>query len=79
MLSSAALCGLVLPLVEGRERGLAVVVDRLVADHASLCRALFRRYEVRLAKAGGDPLVPMEIFNRPACSEGSAPSRRFTP
>jgi EmrB/QacA subfamily drug resistance transporter len=61
VLSSVALMVFVLPLVEGRERGWPWWSIVLLLTTPVFVE-LFRRYEVRLAKAGGDPLVPMEIF-----------------
>ncbi|MEI9988003.1 MAG: MFS transporter [Aliidongia sp.] len=68
-LSSLALTTLVLPLVEGRERGwpLWSIVMPLTTP---LFVELFRRYEIRLAKAGGDPLVAIEIFRSPGLLRG---------
>ena len=59
-LSALALTAFVLPLIEGRERGwpwwsIAMLVT------TPIWVELFRRYELRLARAGGDPLVAIEI------------------
>jgi MFS family permease len=61
VLSSATLASFVVPLVEGRERGwpwwsiAMLLASPVFAD-------LFRRYEGRLARNGGDPLVAFEVF-----------------
>ncbi|HWK43920.1 MAG TPA: MFS transporter [Stellaceae bacterium] len=69
VLSAAALTVLVLPLVEGRERGWPwwSIVMLLTTP---LFVELFRRYEIRLAKAGGDPLVAIEVFQSPGLLRG---------
>ncbi len=69
VLSSAALTAFVLPLVEGRERGwpLWSIVVLLTTPIFVEC---FRRYEIRLAKAGGDPLIAIEIFEQPGLMRG---------
>jgi len=60
-LSAAALGALVVPLIEGRERGwpwwaiLMLLSSPLFAEG-------FRRYEIRLARLGGEPLVAMDAF-----------------
>jgi EmrB/QacA subfamily drug resistance transporter len=69
VLSSAALMVFVLPLVEGRERGWPWWSIVLLLTTPVFVE-LFRRYEIRLAKAGGDPLVPMEIFQSPGLLRG---------
>jgi EmrB/QacA subfamily drug resistance transporter len=61
VLSCAALTTLVLPLVEGRERGWPWWSIVMLLTTPFFVEA-FRRYEIRLAKAGGDPLVAIEIF-----------------
>ncbi|GLS24090.1 MFS transporter [Labrys miyagiensis] len=69
VLSSLALSSLVLPLVEGRERGWpawSIVMLAMTPVFAEL----FRRYEVRLARAGGDPLIDMEVFRLPGLLRG---------
>jgi EmrB/QacA subfamily drug resistance transporter len=68
-LSAIALTVFVLPLIEGRERGwpwwsIAMLVTTPVFVE------LFRRYEIRLAKAGGDPLVAIEVFQSPGLLRG---------
>jgi EmrB/QacA subfamily drug resistance transporter len=69
LLSSLTLSSLVVPLVEGRERGwpLWSIVMLLMTP---IFGELFRRYEIRLAKAGGDPLMDMEIFRLPGLLRG---------
>jgi EmrB/QacA subfamily drug resistance transporter len=61
VLSCAALTALVLPLVEGRERGWPWWSIVMLLTTPFFVEA-FRRYEIRVAKAGGDPLVAIEIF-----------------
>jgi EmrB/QacA subfamily drug resistance transporter len=61
ILSSAALTVFVLPLVEGREQGWPWWSIALLLTTPLLVE-LFRRYEIRLAKAGGDPLIAIEVF-----------------
>lgn len=69
VLSSLALSSLVLPLVEGRERGWpAWSIVMLLATPVFV--ELFRRYELRLARAGGDPLIDLEIFRLPGLTRG---------
>lgn len=69
VLSCAALTFLVLPLVEGREHGwplwsiAMLVVMPVFVD-------MFRRYELRLARLGGDPLVTMAFFRSPGMMRG---------
>jgi MFS family permease len=60
-LSAAALSALVVPLIEGRERGWPWWTLVMLLAAPFLVEA-FRRYEIRLARAGGDPLVHMEVF-----------------
>jgi MFS family permease len=69
VLSCAALTAFVLPLVEGRERGwpLWSIVMLLTTP---IFVELFRRYEIRLAKAGGDPLIALEIFQQRGLMRG---------
>jgi MFS family permease len=69
ILSAIALTMFVLPLIEGRERGwpwwsIAMLVTTPIFVE------LFRRYEIRLAKAGGDPLVAIEVFQTPGLLRG---------
>jgi EmrB/QacA subfamily drug resistance transporter len=69
VLSCVALLVFVLPLVEGREQGwpwwsIAMLVT------TPFFVELFRRYEIRLAKAGGDPLVTIEVFQSPGLLRG---------
>jgi EmrB/QacA subfamily drug resistance transporter len=71
VLSAVALTALVLPLIEGRERGWPWwTIALLVA--APLVVERFRAYEIRLAKARGDPLVAIEIFQAPGLLRGLA-------
>lgn len=69
VLSCAALTAFVLPLVEGRERGwpLWSIVMLLTTP---IFVEWFRRYEIRLAKAGGDPLIAHEIFQQRGLMRG---------
>lgn len=69
VLSSLTLSSLVLPLVEGREQGWPVWSIVMLAT-TPVFAELFRRYEIRLAKAGGDPLIDMEIFRLPGLLRG---------
>ena len=71
VLSAAALSALVLPLIEGRELGwprwsIAILMTAPVFAEA------FRRYEIRLERRGGEPLVAMEIFKSPGVLRGLA-------
>jgi EmrB/QacA subfamily drug resistance transporter len=69
ILSATALTMFVLPLIEGRERGWPWwSIAMLVATPIFV--ELFRRYEIRLAKAGGDPLVAIEVFQTPGLLRG---------
>ncbi len=69
LLSAAALGSLILPLIEGREQGWPWwTLVLLVA--APILIASFRQYELSLAEAGGEPLVPMEIFREPGLLRG---------
>ncbi|MBV8654078.1 MAG: MFS transporter, partial [Alphaproteobacteria bacterium] len=68
-LSSLALAALVLPLVEGRELGWPWWSIALLLTAPFLVE-LFRRYETRLAKAGGEPLVAMDVFETPGLLRG---------
>ncbi len=69
LLSAAALACFVLPLIEGRARGWPWWTLAMLAVSPMLALA-FRRHEVRLARAGGDPLVAVEIFRRPGMLRG---------
>ncbi len=69
VLSSLALTALVLPLVEGRERGWPWWSIAMLLT-TPLFVELFRRYEIRLAKSGGEPLVAIEIFQSPGLLRG---------
>ena len=68
-LSALALTALVLPLIEGRERGWPAWSIALLVT-TPIWVELFRRYELRLAKAGGDPLVAIEVFQSPGLLRG---------
>jgi MFS family permease len=61
VLSSLALSSFVVPLVEGRERGWPLWSILMLLTTPFFVEA-FRRYEIRLAKAGGDPLIAIEVF-----------------
>jgi len=69
VLSAATLTALVLPLIEGRERGwplwsiLMLLCTPLLAE-------TFRRYEIGLAGRGGEPLVAMDTFRTPGLLRG---------
>ncbi len=68
-LSAAALTALVLPLIEGRERGWPWwSIAMLLA--APLLAEAFRRYEIRVAARGGEPLVDMTAFRSPGVKRG---------
>lgn len=69
ILSAAALTALVLPLIEGRERGWPAWTIALLIAAPFLAEA-FRRYEIRLARAGGEPLVAMAAFRAPGLLRG---------
>jgi EmrB/QacA subfamily drug resistance transporter len=69
LLSAAALTALVLPLIEGRERGWPWWSIALLLTTPLFAEA-FRRYEIRLAKAGGEPLVAIEVFASPGLLRG---------
>ncbi|MFF1905963.1 MFS transporter [Kitasatospora sp. NPDC058218] len=66
--SSAALL-LVLPLVQGRELGWPAWTFVSMAAGIGLF-AVFGRYELRVARAGGDPLVVPGLFRKRAFSAG---------
>src|ERR1700753_1232258 len=69
VLSCAALTAFVLPLVEGRERGWplwSIVMLLTTPIFVEWCR----RYEIRLAKVGGDPLIALEIFQQRGLMRG---------
>jgi EmrB/QacA subfamily drug resistance transporter len=69
ILSAMALTAFVLPLIEGREQGwpwwsiVMLVTAPIFAEG-------FRRYEIGLAKMGGEPLVPIEVFQSPGLLRG---------
>jgi MFS family permease len=59
----------VVPLVEGRELGWPWWSIALLLTTPFLVE-LFRRYEMRLAQAGGEPLVAMDVFEMPGLLRG---------
>ncbi|MCX4690034.1 MFS transporter [Kitasatospora purpeofusca] len=67
--SSAALLLLVLPLVQGRELGWPTWTFVSMAAGIGLF-SVFGRYEMRVARAGGDPLVVPGLFRKRAFSAG---------
>jgi EmrB/QacA subfamily drug resistance transporter len=69
VLSAATLTALVLPLIEGRERGWPWWSIAMLASTPLFAEA-FRRYEIGLAKAGGEPLVAIETFRSPGLLRG---------
>jgi MFS family permease len=69
VLSAATLTALVLPLIEGRERGWPWWSIVLLLTTPLFAEA-FRRYEIRLAKAGGEPLVAIDAFGSPGLLRG---------
>jgi EmrB/QacA subfamily drug resistance transporter len=62
LLSCAALTALIVPLVEGRERGWPWWCIIMLLSAAPLVE-IFRRYEILLARLGGEPLVAIEVFH----------------
>ena len=69
VLSAAALTALVLPLIEGRELGWPWWTIATLLTAPFLAEA-FRRYEIRLARRGGEPLVAMDVFRSPGVLRG---------
>jgi MFS family permease len=69
VLSAAALTALVLPLIEGRERGWPWWTIAMLVSTPFLAEA-FRRYEIGLARRGGEPLVAMDAFAAPGTLRG---------
>jgi EmrB/QacA subfamily drug resistance transporter len=69
LLSALTLLALVLPLIEGRERGWPLWSILMLLSTPLFAEA-FRRYEIRLARAGGDPLVAIEVFRSPGLLRG---------
>lgn len=69
VLSAATLAALVLPLIEGRERGWPWWSIALLLT-TPLFAETFRRYEIGVAKAGGDPLVAIDAFDLPGLLRG---------
>jgi len=60
-LSCLALGAFVLPLIVGRERGWPAWSIVMLATSPLFLEA-FRRHEIALGRAGGDPLVAIEVF-----------------
>jgi EmrB/QacA subfamily drug resistance transporter len=69
VLSALALTAFVLPLIEGRERGWPLWSIVMILT-TPIWVELFRRYEQKLARAGGDPLVAIEVFQTPGLLRG---------
>ena len=69
VLSALMLSALVVPLIEGRERGWPWWSIVMLATTPVFVE-LFRRYEMRLAKAGRDPLVAIDVFQAPGLMRG---------
>jgi EmrB/QacA subfamily drug resistance transporter len=69
VLSAATLTALVLPLIEGRERGWPLW-SILVLLATPVLAETFRRYEIWLANRGGEPLVAMDVFRSPGLLRG---------
>jgi MFS family permease len=68
-LSSLALTAFVLPLVIGREQGWPLWSIAMLATTPVFVE-LFRRYELRVSRRGGDPLVAIEVFAAPGVLRG---------
>jgi EmrB/QacA subfamily drug resistance transporter len=68
-LCAATLTALVLPLIEGRELGWPAWTIAMLIATPFLAEG-FRRYEIRLARLGGEPLVAMDIFQTPGVLRG---------
>ncbi|HXP95201.1 MAG TPA: MFS transporter, partial [Telmatospirillum sp.] len=71
ILSAIAITTFVLPLIEGRELGWSWWSFALLLSTPLFAEA-FRRYEIGLAKFGGEPLVPIEVFQSPGLLRGLA-------
>ena len=69
VLSAATLTALVLPLIEGRESGWPLWSILLLLMTPVLAET-FRRYEIGLARRGGEPLVAMDVFRSPGLLRG---------
>src|ERR1700722_20151037 len=69
VLSAAALTALVAPLIEGRQLGWPWWTIAMLLS-APLFAEAFRRYEIRLARLGGEPLVAMDVFKTPGLLRG---------
>jgi MFS family permease len=68
-LLALALASLVVPLIEGRERGWPLWTWALLGCAAPLF-AIFWAYEAHVARAGRDALVPPTIFSAPGLVRG---------
>ncbi|NJR80299.1 MFS transporter [Sphingomonas corticis] len=75
-ISSAALLSLVVPLTAGREAGWPAWCFASLAATPALVAA-FVRWEVAVARRGGDPLVRVDLFRRPAMAFGAAIAAAF--
>ena len=69
LLSGLALFLLIFPISEGRERGFPPWTWAMVAG-AGVVAWFWHWYEKQLAKAGGSPLVPMELFESKGYGRG---------
>jgi len=69
LLVSAGLVALLVPLIEGQDRGWPLWTYLVLAAGALLIVA-FGAWEVRVAKAGQSPLVPPHLFSHPAFTGG---------
>ncbi len=68
-LLTAGLVALLVPLIEGQDRGWPAWTYVTLAGGLLLLGS-FALWEVRVARAGGDPLVPPHLFSHPAFSGG---------
>lgn len=75
-ISSLALISLVLPLTEGRELGWPWWCFAMLAATPTLV-APFIRWESIVARRGGDPLVRIDLFRRPALALGAPIAMSF--
>jgi len=69
LLVSAGLVALLVPLIEGQDRGWPLWTYLVLAAGALLIVA-FGAWEVRVSKAGRSPLVPPHLFSHPAFTGG---------
>ncbi|ANP71473.1 DHA2 family efflux MFS transporter permease subunit [Cryobacterium arcticum] len=69
LLVSAGLVALLVPLIEGQDRGWPLWTYLVLAAGALLIVA-FGAWEVRVSKAGQSPLVPPHLFSHPAFTGG---------